>query len=189
MRPSSAHACAYICAPVCMCMQVCVYANSIWQAQGTASSARRASRTYMHSLICQSAKHEFRAALEASGTGMWLQEGVSYRLTEAAACNVGPQVYLDGEKLPVKTFPEYVEMYLPDKTVPRIHEKFSDRWEVCVTPSDGQFHQVGMCMCVWCGGGLRCANGERAEVCAWRRKPWGEAACVWLSAASLCMHW
>lgn len=52
------------------------------------------------------------------------------------------QVFLNGEKLPVKTFMDYVELYLPDKTAPRIYERFSDRWEVCITPSDGQFHQV-----------------------------------------------
>ncbi|KAK9790352.1 hypothetical protein WJX73_001002 [Symbiochloris irregularis] len=52
------------------------------------------------------------------------------------------KVWLNGEKLPVKTFQDYVEMYLPDKSAPRIYEKFSDRWEVCVTPSDGQFQQV-----------------------------------------------
>ena len=51
-------------------------------------------------------------------------------------------MYLNGEKLPIKAFPDYVEMYLPDKSAPRIHEKFSDRWEVVITPSDGQFHQV-----------------------------------------------
>lgn len=52
------------------------------------------------------------------------------------------QVFLNGEKLPVKAFQDYVELYLPDKTAPRIYERFSDRWEVCITPSDGQFHQV-----------------------------------------------
>ena len=42
----------------------------------------------------------------------------------------------------MKAFQDYVELYLPDKTAPRIYERFSDRWEVCITPSDGQFHQV-----------------------------------------------
>ena len=54
----------------------------------------------------------------------------------------GVQVFLNGEKLPVKAFQDYVELYLPDKTAPRIYERFSDRWEVCITPSDGQFHQA-----------------------------------------------
>ena len=52
------------------------------------------------------------------------------------------QVLLNGEKLPIKNFMEYVEMYLPDKTVPRVHEKVNDRWEVVVTAAPGQFQPV-----------------------------------------------
>ena len=52
---------------------------------------------------------------------------------------------LNGTKLPIKTFLDYVELYLPDKSATRVYERFSDRWEVCVTPSDGQFQQA----CPW----------------------------------------
>lgn len=112
-----------------------------------------------------------------------------------------PQVYLNGTRLKVKTFQEYVEvrvleqggcrrgqecssagrhkhllpsaglvgfaaarcpgadrhaafvpaclpqMYLGPKEsgVPRVYERFSDRWEVCVATTEGQFNQVGGC--------------------------------------------
>ena len=56
------------------------------------------------------------------------------------------KVYFNGEKLPVKDFQSYVDMYLGPRTgegaVSRVYEKFSDRWEVCIAASDGQFNQV-----------------------------------------------
>ena len=36
------------------------------------------------------------------------------------------QVYLDGKKLPVKTFKEYVDMFRTDKEKPLIYEKVGD---------------------------------------------------------------
>ena len=53
-------------------------------------------------------------------------------------------MFLNGERLPVKSFTEYVAMYLPDKSVPRAHEKAGDRWEVVVAATQGQFQQVGI---------------------------------------------
>jgi len=52
------------------------------------------------------------------------------------------QVFLNGDKLPIKNFMEYVELYMPDKSVPRIHEKVNDRWEIVVAATPGQFQQV-----------------------------------------------
>lgn len=52
------------------------------------------------------------------------------------------QVLLNGEKLPIKSFAEYVGMYLGEKAVPRVHEKVNDRWEVIIAASQGQFQQV-----------------------------------------------
>jgi DNA topoisomerase-2 len=61
-------------------------------------------------------------------------------------------VSLNGEKLPVSTFADYVALYdlseggpasvgaTPD--APRIWERVNDRWEICVTLSDGVFNQV-----------------------------------------------
>ncbi|KAK8945392.1 DNA topoisomerase 2 [Platanthera guangdongensis] len=58
------------------------------------------------------------------------------------------KVELNGQKIPVKTFADYVNLYLesasksrPDP-LPRILEKVNDRWEICVSLSDGQFQQV-----------------------------------------------
>lgn len=54
------------------------------------------------------------------------------------------QVYLNGTRLGIKTFSEYVDLYLGPKEngVPRIYERVNDRWEICVSPTDGQFQQV-----------------------------------------------
>ncbi|KAI4363914.1 hypothetical protein MLD38_020075 [Melastoma candidum] len=59
------------------------------------------------------------------------------------------KVELNGTRVPVKTFSEYVSLYLnsaskdkPDKTFPRIEESVNERWDVCVSISDGQFQQV-----------------------------------------------
>ena len=57
---------------------------------------------------------------------------------------MGPQVYLNGEVLPIKSFQEYCELYLGDKLTggPREYLRVNERWEVCVAPTDGQFQQV-----------------------------------------------
>ena len=57
------------------------------------------------------------------------------------------QVHLNGERLPIKNFMEYVELYLPDKSVPRVHDKINDRWEIVVTAAPGQFQQVRLSSC------------------------------------------
>eukprot|EP00887_Chlorella_sp_A99_P005643 scaffold1.g5643.t1 len=53
-------------------------------------------------------------------------------------------VFYNGQRIKVKTFQEYVDMYLgpKDAGVLRVYERFSDRWEVCLATSDGQFNQV-----------------------------------------------
>jgi len=51
------------------------------------------------------------------------------------------QVYLNGKKLQVKSFQEYMGLY--DSLEPvAAWEKVGDRWEIGVGPSDGQFTQV-----------------------------------------------
>lgn len=52
------------------------------------------------------------------------------------------QVYLNGERLPIKSFQDYVALYLKDKETPRVYERISDRWEICICASEGQFQQV-----------------------------------------------
>lgn len=52
------------------------------------------------------------------------------------------QVTLNGERVPVKTFQEYVTLYLGPNT-PRVYEKLGERWEVCISLAEqGQFQQV-----------------------------------------------
>ncbi|KAH0448872.1 hypothetical protein IEQ34_022672 [Dendrobium chrysotoxum] len=58
------------------------------------------------------------------------------------------KVELNGKRLPVKTFADYVNLYLQSASksrpepLPRIAEKVNDRWEICVSLTDGQFQQV-----------------------------------------------
>lgn len=58
----------------------------------------------------------------------------------------GVKVYYNGARIPVKDFQSYIDLYLGPKSgegaVPRIYEKVSDRWEVCIAASDGQPNQV-----------------------------------------------
>ena len=52
------------------------------------------------------------------------------------------QVILNGSKLPVKTFQDYVNLYLGPGTQ-RVYEKLGERWEVCISLAEqGQFQQV-----------------------------------------------
>jgi DNA topoisomerase-2 len=65
----------------------------------------------------------------------------------AGTCKGGLKVYLDGEKLEVKSFRDYVGMYLPieganGQAPPLIHQIMSDRWELAVSISDGHADQV-----------------------------------------------
>lgn len=64
--------------------------------------------------------------------------------TPPARSPTHPQVYYNGTRLKCKTFQEYVELYLGPKDggVPRVYERFSDRWEVCIATTEGQFNQV-----------------------------------------------
>lgn len=64
---------------------------------------------------------------------------MSKRVYDIAGCLPGLSVSLNGEKLPIKTFKNYCELYLKDPTKPKVHEKLNDRWEMCVSLSDGEF--------------------------------------------------
>ncbi|KAL3140495.1 hypothetical protein ABBQ32_005081 [Trebouxia sp. C0010 RCD-2024] len=55
---------------------------------------------------------------------------------------LGKTVILNGSKLPVKNFQDYVNLYLSPGTQ-RVYEKLGDRWEVCISLAEqGQFQQV-----------------------------------------------
>lgn len=57
-------------------------------------------------------------------------------------------MYLNGEKLPVKNFKEYIDLYIKENTddsgapLKVVYENVSERWEVAVTLSDRGFQQV-----------------------------------------------
>jgi len=51
-------------------------------------------------------------------------------------------VYLNDRRLPVRRFSEYVDLFVEGEDAPRVFERVNERWEVCVTLSDGQFQQV-----------------------------------------------
>lgn len=71
------------------------------------------------------------------------------RVVDLAGClGKTVKVELNGQRVPVKSFLDYVNLYLqtasksrPD-SLPRIAEKVNDRWEICVSLSEGQFQQV-----------------------------------------------
>uniref|UniRef100_A0A6C0IKY0 DNA topoisomerase (ATP-hydrolyzing) n=1 Tax=viral metagenome TaxID=1070528 RepID=A0A6C0IKY0_9ZZZZ len=57
----------------------------------------------------------------------------------AAITDKNVKVKCNSSLISIKTFPQYVDMYIGDKsTTTRIHESFSDRWEyiVCLTPTN-----------------------------------------------------
>ncbi|XP_058073689.1 DNA topoisomerase 2-like isoform X2 [Magnolia sinica] len=72
------------------------------------------------------------------------------RVVDVAGClGKTVKVELNGQKVPVKSFLDYINLYLQSaaksrdvESVPRITEKVNDRWEICVSLSDGHFQQV-----------------------------------------------
>ncbi|KAI3983053.1 hypothetical protein MKX01_035334 [Papaver californicum] len=71
------------------------------------------------------------------------------RVIDVAGClGKTVKVELNGERIPVKSFVDYVNLYLQSaaknrpEPPPRITEKVNDRWEICVSLSEGQFQQV-----------------------------------------------
>ncbi|KAF8016230.1 hypothetical protein BT93_H1671 [Corymbia citriodora subsp. variegata] len=75
---------------------------------------------------------------------------IKKRVIDMAGClGKTVKVELNGKRVPVKTFAEYVGLYLksaskniPESSLPRIEETVNERWEVCVSLSEGQFQQV-----------------------------------------------
>jgi len=69
------------------------------------------------------------------------------------------KVYMDGERVQVKDFRSYVDLYFKGKEIQEeklevIYEKSGTRWEVCTTLSDGDFEQVSFVnsICTTLGG-------------------------------------
>ncbi|KAK2190491.1 hypothetical protein NP493_78g03001 [Ridgeia piscesae] len=70
------------------------------------------------------------------------------RAYDIAACARGVRIFLNGKKLPVKNFREYVSMYTKgkvdeaDQPLKVVSEAVNDRWEVALALSDKGFQQV-----------------------------------------------
>ncbi|EFJ45103.1 hypothetical protein VOLCADRAFT_94598 [Volvox carteri f. nagariensis] len=73
----------------------------------------------------------------------------------AGVLGKGVKVFYNGERLSIKSFQEYVDMYLGPKVkrtwfrgvphdngIPRFCERLNDRWEICISLTDGSFQQV-----------------------------------------------
>ncbi|XP_009327895.1 PREDICTED: DNA topoisomerase 2-alpha [Pygoscelis adeliae] len=73
---------------------------------------------------------------------------MSRRAYDIAGCTKDVKVFLNGQRLPVKGFRSYVDLYLKDKVdetgnaLKVIHEEVNSRWEVCLTLSEKGFQQV-----------------------------------------------
>lgn len=70
------------------------------------------------------------------------------RAYDVAASSRGVNVYLNGVKLPVRNFKDYIDLYIKENNddagnpLKVCYESVSDRWEVAVTLSDKGFQQV-----------------------------------------------
>jgi DNA topoisomerase-2 len=77
------------------------------------------------------------------------------RVYDLAGCtHKSLKVFLNDQKIPIKDFKEYVNLYLPEGESIRIYESVNERWEVCVGISDGHFQQVSFVNSIstWKGG-------------------------------------
>jgi len=66
------------------------------------------------------------------------------RVYDLAGVLRGVKVFLNEERIKIKSFKEYVELYLKqgEEKVPIVHEIISDRWEIAFAMSEGTFQQV-----------------------------------------------
>ena len=73
---------------------------------------------------------------------------LSRRAYDIAACCTGVKVFLNGQRLPVKNFKDYVDQYIKGKEdddgnqIKTVYEKCGARWEVAVCVSDKGFQQM-----------------------------------------------
>lgn len=73
---------------------------------------------------------------------------MSRRAFDIAASTRGVSVFLNGQKLPVKQFKDYIDLYIKDKTddcgapLKVVYENVNERWEIAATISEKGFQQV-----------------------------------------------
>lgn len=74
------------------------------------------------------------------------------RVFDIAATTEGVKVHLNDEKIPVKSFKDYVKLYTQGKKV--VYEKINDRWEFAVCDSEGDgLEQVSFVNSIYTGEG------------------------------------
>lgn len=71
------------------------------------------------------------------------------RVHDIAGVNSSVKVYLNGSRINVKTFKDYVALYPSETDGPIAHERLDDRWEVAIAASDGQLNQVSFVNSIW----------------------------------------
>lgn len=90
-------------------------------------------------------------------------------LDVAGVLGRGVKVLLNGERVPVRSFSEYVDLYLGPNSgegaVPRVAERVNGRWEVVVAATDGQFQQVSFVNSVCTIKGGTHVNAVVDQVC------------------------
>nr|NVI79304.1 topoisomerase 2 [Cucujiformia] len=70
------------------------------------------------------------------------------RAFDVAASTKGVKVFLNGTRVPIKNFKDYIELYVKDKEdeagnpLKIIHEQSGERWEIGLTISDKGFQQM-----------------------------------------------
>lgn len=70
---------------------------------------------------------------------------MSRRAFDVASSSKGVKVFLNGKRVPVKSFKDYIDLYIKDKSDEGrkvIHEVCNERWEVALTMSDRGFQQM-----------------------------------------------
>ncbi|CAE7561257.1 top2 [Symbiodinium natans] len=76
--------------------------------------------------------------LDKDIVGLMCRRVVDVAGTTPAKC----KVHLNGKRLDINSFKDYISLYTGTEDVQIVHEKCHERWEVAMTVSDGQFQQV-----------------------------------------------
>jgi DNA topoisomerase-2 len=80
------------------------------------------------------------------------------------------KVFLNEERLKIKNFRQYIDLYLPEQTSLGtkpviVHEILSERWEIAFTLSDGQFQQVSFANSICTSKGGTHVNAVAEQIC------------------------
>jgi len=88
------------------------------------------------------------------------------RTYDIAGCTAKDvRVKWNRQLVPIKTFQEYVNLFLPEKTK-KVYEKINDRWEVCISSQEsGKFTQVSHVNTIWTMKGGQHCNHVADQLC------------------------